>query len=118
MLPKEEEEERLMRSQFLLPEHATAANVPETTSSRLRFPAAAGGSILHFDLLNESGCGSAPDCGVKTRGWAEVEPALRNVVIAKCRVRNELMREPLHTGAPAARPADVSNWKYSACNCT
>ncbi len=107
-----------MRSQFLLPEHATAANVPETTSSRLRFPAAAGGSILQLDLLNKSSCGSAPDRCLKTRDSAEVEPTLRNIAIAKRHVRNELMRKPPHTSAPAATPADVSNWKYSACNCT
>ncbi|HHH45924.1 MAG TPA: 5-methyltetrahydropteroyltriglutamate--homocysteine S-methyltransferase, partial [Thiotrichales bacterium] len=30
-----------------------------------------------------------PDCGLKTRGWAEVEPALRNLVEAARRLRAE-----------------------------
>jgi 5-methyltetrahydropteroyltriglutamate--homocysteine methyltransferase len=30
-----------------------------------------------------------PDCGLKTRGYAEVEPALRNLVAAARRVRQE-----------------------------
>ena len=28
-----------------------------------------------------------PDCGLKTRGWAEVDPALRNLVAAACAAR-------------------------------
>jgi 5-methyltetrahydropteroyltriglutamate--homocysteine methyltransferase len=28
-----------------------------------------------------------PDCGLKTRGWAEVKPALRNMVEAARRLR-------------------------------
>ncbi|GHH34199.1 5-methyltetrahydropteroyltriglutamate--homocysteine S-methyltransferase [Lentzea cavernae] len=31
-----------------------------------------------------------PDCGLKTRGYAEVEPALRNMVAAASRMRSEL----------------------------
>jgi 5-methyltetrahydropteroyltriglutamate--homocysteine methyltransferase len=31
-----------------------------------------------------------PDCGLKTRGYAEVEPALRNLVAAAREVRAEL----------------------------
>jgi 5-methyltetrahydropteroyltriglutamate--homocysteine methyltransferase len=31
-----------------------------------------------------------PDCGLKTRGYAEVEPALRNLVEAARQVRTEL----------------------------
>jgi 5-methyltetrahydropteroyltriglutamate--homocysteine methyltransferase len=31
-----------------------------------------------------------PDCGLKTRGWAEVEPALRNLVVAARQVAQEL----------------------------
>ena len=31
-----------------------------------------------------------PDCGLKTRGWAEVKPALENMVIASERLREEL----------------------------
>ena len=33
-----------------------------------------------------------PDCGLKTRGWAEVEPALRNMVEAARRLRAEFGR--------------------------
>jgi 5-methyltetrahydropteroyltriglutamate--homocysteine methyltransferase len=32
-----------------------------------------------------------PDCGLKTRGWAETEPALRNMVAAAKRLRAELV---------------------------
>jgi 5-methyltetrahydropteroyltriglutamate--homocysteine methyltransferase len=31
-----------------------------------------------------------PDCGLKTRGWAEVIPSLRNLVEAVRRAREEL----------------------------
>ncbi|MGH2771599.1 MAG: 5-methyltetrahydropteroyltriglutamate--homocysteine S-methyltransferase [Actinomycetota bacterium] len=31
-----------------------------------------------------------PDCGLKTRGWSETEPALANMVAAAARVREEL----------------------------
>ena len=31
-----------------------------------------------------------PDCGLKTRGWPEVEPALRNMVAAAHRLRGQL----------------------------
>jgi 5-methyltetrahydropteroyltriglutamate--homocysteine methyltransferase len=31
-----------------------------------------------------------PDCGLKTRGWAEVEPSLRNMVAAARQLRREL----------------------------
>ena len=31
-----------------------------------------------------------PDCGLKTRGYAEVEPALQNMVAARDLVRSEL----------------------------
>ncbi len=31
-----------------------------------------------------------PDCGLKTRGWAEVLPALRNMVEASRQLREEL----------------------------
>ena len=33
-----------------------------------------------------------PDCGLKTRGWEEVRPALRNMVAAARAIRNELAR--------------------------
>lgn len=31
-----------------------------------------------------------PDCGLKTRGWLEVKPALANIVHAAKRIRGEL----------------------------
>ncbi len=33
-----------------------------------------------------------PDCGLKTRGYAEVTPALRNLVAAARRVRDEVTK--------------------------
>jgi 5-methyltetrahydropteroyltriglutamate--homocysteine methyltransferase len=30
-----------------------------------------------------------PDCGLKTRGWAETEPSLKNMVAAALQVRSE-----------------------------
>jgi 5-methyltetrahydropteroyltriglutamate--homocysteine methyltransferase len=36
-----------------------------------------------------------PDCGLKTRGWAEVAPALENLVTATRRVRATLKAQPL-----------------------
>ena len=30
-----------------------------------------------------------PDCGLKTRGWAETEPSLKNMVQAAAQVRKE-----------------------------
>jgi 5-methyltetrahydropteroyltriglutamate--homocysteine methyltransferase len=38
-----------------------------------------------------------PDCGLKTRGWAEVAPALENLVAAACQVRAALNPAPLAT---------------------
>lgn len=35
-----------------------------------------------------------PDCGLKTRGWAEVEPAIRNMVAAARKVRAESIAIP------------------------
>jgi len=34
-----------------------------------------------------------PDCGLKTRGWAEVKPALRHMVEAAGRLRARLTAE-------------------------
>ena len=31
-----------------------------------------------------------PDCGLKTRGWAEVEPALKNMVDAAKEMRQKV----------------------------
>jgi len=36
-----------------------------------------------------------PDCGLKTRGWTEVAPALENLVTATRRVRATLKAQPL-----------------------
>jgi 5-methyltetrahydropteroyltriglutamate--homocysteine methyltransferase len=38
-----------------------------------------------------------PDCGLKTRGWEEVAPALRNLVTAARRVRGALTAESVET---------------------
>jgi len=39
-----------------------------------------------------------PDCGLKTRRWEEVRPALRNMVTAAQRVRGTLASQPIHYG--------------------
>jgi 5-methyltetrahydropteroyltriglutamate--homocysteine methyltransferase len=36
-----------------------------------------------------------PDCGLKTRGWAEVKPALQNMVIATDELRDEITGQKL-----------------------
>ena len=39
-----------------------------------------------------------PDCGLKTRGWAEVIPALRNMVAAAKALRTKIKtKEPAKT---------------------
>jgi 5-methyltetrahydropteroyltriglutamate--homocysteine methyltransferase len=38
-----------------------------------------------------------PDCGLKTRGWAEVKPALRNMVEAARRLRVRYARPAVTT---------------------
>lgn len=60
----------------------------------------------------------SPDCGLKTRQWAEIRPALANMVAAAERVRNELTG--LHSGAnaPLVTSSRVSNWPYNECRCT
>lgn len=60
----------------------------------------------------------SPDCGLKTRRWAEIEPALRNMVIAAQRVRDELTQAHPDTSAIPVPPSSVTNWQYNACNCT
>ena len=40
-----------------------------------------------------------PDCGLKTRGWAEVAPALENLVAAARRIRTEVAGAPVSTAA-------------------
>lgn len=44
-----------MGAQLLLPEHAGPDGFTGRTGCSMRFPAATGGPILHFDLLNEPG---------------------------------------------------------------
>ena len=39
--------------------------------------------------FRRSGCGSIPDCGLKTRQWAEVIPALTNMVAAAKALRSQ-----------------------------
>ena len=46
--------------------------------------------MRHSKLFLSSGCGSTPDCGLKTRGSVEVEASLRNLVEAAKLVRAEL----------------------------
>jgi 5-methyltetrahydropteroyltriglutamate--homocysteine methyltransferase len=43
-----------------------------------------------------------PDCGLKTRGWAEVKPALVSMVAAAKAVRNRL---PGHPARPSLTKA-------------
>jgi len=60
----------------------------------------------------------SPDCGLKTRQWAEIRPALANMVSAAERVRNELTG--VHSGASAhlVTSLRVSSWPYNECSCT
>ncbi len=48
--------------------------------------------LLHkaLDVLSPEQVWVNPDCGLKTRGWAEVEPALRNMVEAARNMRSEI----------------------------
>jgi 5-methyltetrahydropteroyltriglutamate--homocysteine methyltransferase len=46
-----------------------------------------------------------PDCGLKTRSWQEIEPALRNMVIATRRIRAELSQ---HHRAPALKHGEAA----------
>ncbi|HEU5399969.1 MAG TPA: 5-methyltetrahydropteroyltriglutamate--homocysteine S-methyltransferase [Terriglobales bacterium] len=58
-----------------------------------------------------------PDCGLKTRRWEEIGPALRNMVRAAERLRAELPHD--ERAALAAVPGHpAANWPYQACNCT
>ena len=60
----------------------------------------------------------SPDCGLKTRQWAEIRPALANMVTAAQRVRNELTG--VHSGASAhpVTSSRASHWPYKECSCT
>ena len=58
-----------------------------------------------------------PDCGLKTRRWEEIGPALRDMVKAASRIRAELLQE--EPAELAAVPDHfAANWPYHACNCT
>lgn len=59
-----------------------------------------------------------PDCGLKTRNWAEVRPALRHMLIATRRVRGELMQTKLRSTLPLSETPNQENWPYQACSCT
>ncbi len=61
--------------------------VPTTEEMKERLRAAA--QVIPSDLLWAN-----PDCGLKTRGWAEVEPSLRNLVAAARQVASELRAVP------------------------
>jgi methionine synthase II (cobalamin-independent) len=41
-----------------------------------------------------------PDCGLKTRRWDEVKPALANLVEAACSLRRRLAETPAKERAP------------------
>jgi 5-methyltetrahydropteroyltriglutamate--homocysteine methyltransferase len=45
---------------------------------------------LALDVLSPRQLWVNPDCGLKTRSWAEIEPALRNLVQAAHRVRSRV----------------------------
>jgi 5-methyltetrahydropteroyltriglutamate--homocysteine methyltransferase len=57
-----------------------------------------------------------PDCGLKTRRWEEVRPALANMVEATRLVRSELASDSPERDKVPARSA--ANWPYRACGCT
>jgi 5-methyltetrahydropteroyltriglutamate--homocysteine methyltransferase len=73
---------------------AAASGRACTTSTRRGFP-----SVDEVAALLEEAARAVPgerlwvnpDCGLKTRGYAEVDPALRNLVAAARRVRNTLV---------------------------
>jgi 5-methyltetrahydropteroyltriglutamate--homocysteine methyltransferase len=58
-----------------------------------------------------------PDCGLKTRRWEEIGPALRNMTQAAQRIRAEL-RPPQPAALTAVSDHPATNWPYYACNCT
>lgn len=60
----------------------------------------------------------SPDCGLKTRQWAEIRPALANMVTAARRVRKELNRVHAEAGVGLMPSAGDSNWPYRECSCT
>lgn len=60
----------------------------------------------------------SPDCGLKTRQWAEIRPALANMVTAAQRVRNRLTGVHSDLSARLVPSSRVSNWPYNECRCT
>lgn len=60
-----------------------------------------------------------PDCGLKTRGWAETEAALANMVQAAHELRARLAAEGANAlrAAPADAPADRETVIQQACGC-
>lgn len=56
-------------------------------------------SVEPSEVLGAGRVWSNPDCGLKTRGWAETETSLRHLVNATAAVRSELEArtpEPAH----------------------
>ena len=56
-----------------------------------------------------------PDCGLKTRHWEEVLPALKNMVLAAERIREQLLSHPQTGKLPSV---GFNNLPYSNCGCT
>jgi 5-methyltetrahydropteroyltriglutamate--homocysteine methyltransferase len=59
-----------------------------------------------------------PDCGLKTRRWEEIRPALRNMTQAAERIRTELLDYQLADALTAVSDHPATNWPYHACHCT
>lgn len=55
-----------------------------------------------------------PDCGLKTRRWEEVQPALKNMLLAARRVRSQLT----HQEMPVTSGQAVGTHPYGECGCT
>jgi len=60
----------------------------------------------------------SPDCGLKTRRWAEIRPALENMVTAARRVRSEVTGVHSDASARLVPSSRASNWPYDECSCT
>ncbi|MGE5109574.1 MAG: 5-methyltetrahydropteroyltriglutamate--homocysteine S-methyltransferase [Acidobacteriaceae bacterium] len=57
-----------------------------------------------------------PDCGLKTRRWEQVEPALRNMTQAARQIRAEVLQH--QRAALTAVPDSAGNGPYYGCDCT
>ena len=57
-----------------------------------------------------------PDCGLKTRGWEQIGPALRNMTQAAQQIRVEVLQHP--EAALTVPVCSVANWPYHGCDCT